>query len=200
MTLENLCRMAARMADRSDEFVKTPDGNGNSVYQGEAAVLFNLFRDAINEAYAEIARSGLMPGRFVAVTVPADRVLKLDEAVPSAAALLGVWSADRKKQYAYRFVSRFEVKVPEAEPGGQVLLHVQCIPAPLEEESDEPVFSEAAAEPMIYVSLAVARLWQAERRLGAAQAWMNDYYRLLRGVRSSAGHPGGHRLPRPWFR
>ena len=36
--------------------------------------------------------------------------------------------------------------------------------------------------------------------LAAAQTWMTEYYRLLRGVRASAGHPAGHRLPRPWFR
>jgi len=200
MTLDSLCQMAARCADRSDEFVKTADENGNSAYRGEAAMLFALFRDAINEAYAEIARTGLMPGRFVAVTVPEGGVIKLDEAVPEAAALEGVWSADRTRQYGYRFVSRFEVKIPEARPGQQVLLHVHCIPAPLDAEDDEPVFSEAAAEPMIYVSLAVARLWQSERRLGAAQTWLTEYYRLLRNVRTSAGHAAAHRFPRPWFR
>ncbi len=48
MTLDGLCRMAARLTDRSDEFVKTIDENGCSAYQGEAAILFRLFRDAIN--------------------------------------------------------------------------------------------------------------------------------------------------------
>ena len=200
MTLNSLCQMAARCADRSDEFIKTDDGNGNMVYQGEAAILFKLFRDAINEAYAEIARTGLMPGRFVPVTMPKNGLLSLDELTPDAAALQGVWSADRTRQYAHRFVSRYGVRVPEVRPGEEILLHIHCIPSPLIAETDEPVFSEAAAEPMIYVSLAVARLWQAERRLAAAQAWMTEYYRLLRGVRSSAGHPAAHRFPRPWFR
>ena len=200
MTLNSLCQMAARCADRSDEFIKTDDGNGHMAYRGEAAILFELFRDAINEAYAEIARTGLMPGRFVSVAMPGNGLIKLDELVPDAAALQGVWSADRTRQYAYRFVSRFEVRIPEAQPGEEILLHVHCIPSPLVEETDEPVFSEAVAEPMIYVSLAVARLWQAERRLAAAQTWMTEYYRLLRDVRSSAGNPGAHRFPRPWFR
>ena len=200
MTLDSLCRMAARCADRSDEFVKTTDNQGNTAYRGEAAILFELFRDAINEAYAEIARTGLMPGRFVPVEMPSCGVIRLDETVPDAAALMAVWSADRSRQYAHRFESRFGVRVPEARPGETVLLHIHAIPAPLVAETDEPVFSEAAAEPMIYVSLAVARLWQAERRLAAAQTWMTEYYRLLRGVRASAGHPAGHRFPRPWFR
>jgi len=200
MTLNSLCQMAARLADRSDEFVKTADQSGGSSYQGEAATLFELFRDAINEAYAEIARTGLMPGRFVPAVMPEDGVLKLDELAPDAAALYGVYSADRKRRYAHRFVSRFGVKAPEAAAGESVVLHIQCLPAPLVAETDEPVFSEAAAEPMIYVSLAVARLWQAERRLSAAQSWMSEYYRLLRGVRSSAGHPAARRFPRPWFR
>lgn len=200
MTLNGLCRMAARLADRSDEFVKTVDENGDSAYQGEAAILFRLFRDAINEAYAEIARTGLMPGRFLPVTVPGDGLLNLSELAPQAAALEGIWSPDHTRQYAYRFVSRFVVRVPEAKAGEQVLLHIHEIPAPLIAETDEPVFSEAVAEPMIYAALAVARLWQSERRLAAAQTWMTEYYRLLRGVRSSAGHAAAHRFPRPWFR
>jgi len=200
MTLNGLCKMAARLADRGDEFVKTLDKNGNSVYQGEARILFGLFRDAINEAYAEIARAGLMPGRFVPAVVPENREIDLTKAAPHAASLEGVYSNDRVKKYAHRFTSRFIVRVPEARPGEEVLLHVHEIPAPLLMESDEPVFSEAVAEPMIYVSLAVARLWQSERRLAAAQTWMNEYYRLLRGVRSAGSHAAAHRFPRPWFR
>ena len=80
MTLNGLCKMAARLADRGDEFVKTLDKNGNSVYQGEARILFGLFRDAINEAYAEIARAGLMPGRFVPAEVPENREIDLTKA------------------------------------------------------------------------------------------------------------------------
>ena len=200
MTLDSLCQMAARCADRSDEFVKTDDGNGRLAYQGEAAILFRLFRDAINEAYAEIARTGLMPGRFLPVVLPPDGVLRLDQAVPNAAALAGVWDEGRQRAYGFHFISRFDVKVPEARPGESLVLHVHCIPSPLVEEDDEPVFPEAAADPMIYVSLAVARLWQAERRLPAAQSWLSEYYRLLRGVRSSSGHAAKRRFPRPFFR
>ena len=200
MTLDSLCQMAARCADRSDEFVKTADENGKPAYQGEAAILFRLFRDAINEAYAEIARAGLMPGRFLPVTMPEDGVIRLDKTVPNAAALEDVWDEKRERTYAFRFISRFDVKIPEAQPGETVVLHVHCIPSPLIEADDEPVFPEAAADPMIYVSLAVARLWQAERRLPAAQSWMTEYYRLLRGVRSSGGHTAKRRFPRPFFR
>ena len=130
MTLDCLCRMAARCADRGDEFVKTPDENGRLAYQGEAALMFSLFRDAINEAYAEIARTGLMPGRFLPVQLPADGVIRLDKAVPSAAALEGVWDENRQRPYAFRFGSRFDVKVPEAKPGETVVLHVHCVPSP----------------------------------------------------------------------
>ncbi|MBQ8954912.1 MAG: hypothetical protein IJ048_12445 [Clostridia bacterium] len=200
MTLDNMCRIAARMADRSDELVKTADETGATAYRGEAALLFNLFRDAINEAYMEIARSGLMPGRFAPVTVPPSRIIRLDEAAPDAAALMEVWSADHSRQYDHRFVSRFDLRVPDARAGETVLLHIHTIPAPLVAETDEPVFSEAVADPMIYVSLAVTRLWQSERRLAAAQIWHNEYYRLLRTVRSSAEHPAGHRLACRWFR
>lgn len=200
MTLNSLCQSAARCADRGDEFVKTADANGRLVYQGEAAVLFGLFRDAINEAYAEIARTGLMPGRFLPIDMPEGGVIRLDEAAPSAAALEDIWSADRSRQYPFRFISRFEALVPDPRPGERILLHIRCIPAPLTEESDEPVFSEAAADPMIYVSLAVARLWQSERRLAAAQIWLSEYYRLLRGVRSGNAHAARHRFPKPWFR
>ena len=130
----------------------------------------------------------------------ADGVIRLDKAVPSAAALEEVWDEGRRRTYAFRFISRFDVKVPEAKPGETVVLHVLCMPSPLTEEDDEPIFPEAVADPMIYVSLAVARLWQAERRLPASQSWMTDYYHLLRAVRSSGGHAAKRRFPRPFFR
>ena len=70
MTLDDMCRMAARCTDRYDELIKTLMPDGTCRYTGEAENCFNILRDGINEAYAEISRTRLVPDRFVCLTVP----------------------------------------------------------------------------------------------------------------------------------
>ena len=200
MTLDDMCRMAARCTDRYDELIKTLMPDGTCRYTGEAENCFNILRDGINEAYAEISRTRLVPDRFVCLTVPDSRVISLTETLPDAASVCGVYSPDRKTRYAHRFLTRFELEIPDAEPGSTVLARIHYLPEPLRLETDEPVFPDSLVDPMTYVSLAAARMWQSERKFAAAQSWMNEYYRLLRRVRPSAADPTGRRFPRPVFR
>ena len=124
--------------------------------------------------------------------------MRLDECARDAAELLGVYSPDMKTAYAFTLEPRYRVRVPDA-AGRSVRLKVKSLPAPLLEGGDEPVFSESAADPMIYISLACARLWMADRRPNLAQMWLLRYYQLLRGVSSSA-RGARHVLPAGTFR
>ena len=186
MTLGDMVLMAARYTDRADEMVKTTQADGTAAYTGHALSCFRLFRDAINEAYAEAASVCLAPERSETFPVPDNRVLDIGELIPDAAAVRAVFSADGQREIGFRFLSRFEIIV-DALPGEAVQVRALVLPPPLENEEDEPVFPESAVEPMVYVSLAAARMWQSERQHAASQAWLGDYYRLLRRVRSGAG-------------
>ena len=87
-----------------------------------------------------------------------------------------------------------------AKAGEVVLLHYHYLPSRLAEEADEPVFPEAQVDPMLYISLATARLWQSERKMSAAQPWLSEYYRKLRELRPDMRPARKKRLPRTIFR
>ena len=194
MNLENMCLMAARYADRSDEFVKTAGTDGVPVYQGEALSMFVILRDAINEAYAEIADGYLLCDERKTVAVGENGAIDLTTAAPNATAIIAIYAADGKTPLPFTFETRFTVRVEGAESGERVCVRMRMRPNRLENESDEPVFPESAAEPMVYVSLAVARLFQSERKFSDAQSWTAEYRRLLRGVKPVAR--AHRRMPR----
>ena len=198
MNLENMCLMAARYADRSDEFVKTAAADGAPVYQGEALNMFAVLRDAINEAYAEIADGYLLYDECKTVTLGENGVIDLATAAPNATAIIAIYAAGGKTPLPFTFETRFIARVAGAESGERVCVRVRMRPDRLENESDEPVFPESAAEPMVYVSLAVARLFQSERKFADAQMWTAEYRRLLRGVKPVAR--AHRRMPRRSFR
>lgn len=193
-----MCLMAARYADRSDEFVKTAGTDGAPAYQGEALSMFVILRDAINEAYAEIADGYLLYDERKTVAVGENGAIDLTTAAPNATAIIAVYAADGKTPLPFTFETRFTVRVEGAGSGERVCVRVRMRPDRLENESDEPVFPESAAEPMVYVSLAVARLFQSERKFSDAQSWTAEYRRLLRGVKPVARTH--RRMPRRRFR
>lgn len=196
MNLGRMCEAAARYSDRYDEFVKTDGGN----FEGEALHWFNLFRDAVNEAYFEIARCAREPEMKKEITLGADRVIDLREMEPEAVAMIGVYRMDGQTEAEFIFRERRIIEVTGARAGEKVILRWQYLPQRLEKESDEPVFSEALADPMIYIALATARIWQSERRMSDAQIWINEYYRRLRALRPTMKNAGKRRLPRTMFR
>lgn len=198
MNLENMCLMAARYADRGDELVKTAASDGALAYQGEALNMFVILRDAINEAYAEMADGYLMYDERKTVTVGENGLIDLSTAAPNATAIIALYAADGKTPLPFTFETRFTARVEGAESGARVCVRVRMRPNRLEEESDEPVFAESAADPMIYVSLAVARLFQSERKFSDAQSWLAEYRRLLRAVKPCA--KARRRMPRRPFR
>ena len=196
MNLGRMCEAAARYSDRYDEFLKEDGGE----FKGEALHWFNIFRDAVNEAYFEIARCVREPEMKEEIALDESRVIDLREMEPEVVSLIGVYRADGRTEAEFIFRERRIIEVRGARAGEKVVLRWQYLPARLEKESDEPVFSESLADPMIYIALATARIWQSERRMSDAQIWINEYYRRLRTIRTTMKDARKRRLPRTIFR
>ena len=189
MTLGRMCEAAARYSDRYDEYVKTA---GAETFEGEALNWFHIFRDAVNEAYFEISRCRLTPETRIEY--------ELDWLSPAACSVCGVYRMDGGTEIEYVFRTRTEIEVIGAKAGETVVLSYHYLPDRLEKESDEPVFPESLADPMIYISLAAARVWQSERKLSAAQPWLAEYYQKLRAIRPDMRPARRRRMPRTLFR
>lgn len=196
MNLGRMCEAAARYSDRYDEYVKADGGQ----FEGEALHWFNLFRDAVNEAYFEIARGMKQPQEQMEMELKENRVIDLSGLEPEAASLIGIYRMDGLTGVPFVFRTRQLIEVTGAKPGEKVMIRWQYLPARLETERDEPVFPESLADPMIYIALATARVWQSERRMSDAQIWINEYYRRLRELRPTMKTAGKQRLPRTLFR
>lgn len=199
MNLGRMCEAAARLSDRYDEYMKTAQADGKERFEGEALHWFRVFRDAVNEAYFEIARNRMTPQTQAEIDLPEDRVIDLNGMAPEAVAVCGVYAGDGESELEYVFRTGNEIEVRGAAPGGKVILRYHYLPERLTEEYDEPVFPESQADPMIYISLAVARVWQSERKMSAAQEWLGEYYRRLRTLRSGR-KTAARRLKRTVFR
>lgn len=200
MNLGEMCQMAARYSDRYDEYEKTEQADGTSAFEGEALHWFNLFRDAVNEAYFDISRSRATPQKQVLTTVPEGGLLSLSDLRPEVCGVSGVFREDERTAVEFVFRNREQIEITGARAGDRVCLRYHYLPNRLEKECDEPIFPESLADPSVYVTLAVARVWQSERRMAIAQEWMAEYYRKLRAVRAGIRPAGKRRMPRTLFR
>ena len=200
MNLGEMCRAAARYSDRYDEYVKTAGPDGTEGFEGEALHWFQLFRDAVNEAYFEISRSRLTPETQVECELGEDGVIDMEWMYPPMCSVCGVYRADGATEIGFVFRTRTQIEIEGAKAGEKVTLRYHYLPERLEAEDDEPVFSEAAVDPAIYIALAVARVWQSERRMSAAQPWLAEYYQRLRELRGGRRPNCRKRLPRRPFR
>ena len=200
MNLGGMCRMAAKYSDRYDEYMKTERQDGAQAYEGEALHWFELFRDAINEAYFEVSRSRLMPTTRVQVKLTPERIIDLSEVEPEVCTVCGVYRIDGVTAADYVFRRRTRIEVIGAAVGEEVVVEYHYLPQRLQNEEDEPIFPESAVDPMVYVSLAAARVWQSERKLSVAQQWMSEYYQKLRTIRTGIKPPHRRRLRRSLFR
>lgn len=203
MTLDNMCIMAARYADRYDEFEKTLEGGTSTDpedwYEDDALHYFNVFRDAINEAYREVSRLQAMPDRYQTVTVDANQQVNLSSVTPGVYGIKQLLNADRTAPVDYTFSTKYVLDV-NAQYGDQLSMLYHYIPADLEDMDDEPVFTEAQVDPMLYVCMAVARMWYSEKKFDFGNQWMSQYYTYLRNVRSSLKDRSRRRIPRGLFR
>lgn len=197
MTLDEMCMMAARFSDRYDEFEK----NDEDEYEDDALHYFNVFRDGINEAYRDVSRLQAMPDTYTFSKVAGDGTIDLSAVVPQVYGLKEVFVENKAGVVGYIFETKYKIKVTRgATPGDDVLLYYHYIPDPLEELSDEPVFTDALVDPMLYVSLAVARMWQSEKKTEFFMMWYNQYREHLRNVRGTMKSLSKRRIPRRLFR
>ena len=196
MTLDEMCIAAARYSDRYDEFEKNADGE----YEDDALLYFNVFRDAINEAYAAVSREYTAPDRYAELTVGDGGIVDLSTVTPEVYTVKEVMNQKRTAAVSYVFDTKYQIVVSGVETGGKISLFYHYIPARLEALTDSPVFTEAVVDPMVYICLAVARIWMSEKKFDYANQWLQQYYALLRSIRSNLKNRGARRIPRRSFR
>ncbi len=204
MTLDEMCMMAARYSDRYDEFEKTLDGGDSQDpedwYEDDAMHYFRVFRDAINEAHREVSRLQAQPDVYTRVQVGEDGLVDLSTLTPAVYQVKDVFVENRTSSTAYVFDTKYMLKMQTAKQGDYVVVYYHYIPDDLELLDDSPVFTEAVVDPMVYVSLAVARMWQSEKKMEFFSYWYNQYREHLRNVRSSMLSSAKRRIPRRLFR
>lgn len=203
MTLDELCIMAARYSDRYDEFEKTLDGDDSieaeDWYEDDALHYFNVFRDGINEAHREVSRLQAMPDTYVTVTVNENQQVDLTALDPAVYAVKELLNSNETASITYNFYTKYVLDV-KAEPGAQLRLYYHYLPNDLVYLTDEPVFTDAQVDPMVYVCLAVARMWYSEKKFDFGNQWMSQYYSMLKNVRNSLKDRSRRRIPRGLFR
>lgn len=195
MTLDEMCIAAARYSDRYDEFEKNEDGE----YEDDALHYFNVFKDAINEAYRSVSRQMAKPDTYSKVRVDKNKQIDLAEVSPGVFCVKDLFNETRTAAIAYTFDTKYVLNV-EAESGTNATLYYHYVPDDLERLNDSPIFTEAQVDPMVYISLAVARIWQSEKKFEYANHWMSQYYTLLREIRGSLDKASNRRIPRRRFR
>lgn len=195
MTLDEMCLMAARYSDRYDEMEKNDDYE----YEDDALHYFNVFRDAINEAYREVSRKQAAPDVYGHAIVDSNRQVDLTMIEPAVYGVKEVLNEDRTAAISYTFDTKYLLNV-DAEPNTRIMLYYHYMPDDLESLDDSPIFTDSQVDPMLYVSLAVARIWQSEKKFEYASHWLSQYYSMLREVRSDLRSRANRRIPRRMFR
>lgn len=196
MTLDEMCVSAARYSDRYDEFEKNEDGE----YEDDALMYFNVFKDAINEAYMAVSREFAAPDTYQQAKVGSDLTVDLSGMEPAVYAIKDVLNANRTAAVSYTFETKYVLKVSGVNAGDTITLYYHYIPDRLEDLNDEPIFTEAVVDPMVYICLAVARIWMSEKKFDYANQWLSQYYTMLKSIRSSLKSRGAQRIPRRSFR
>ena len=199
MTLDEMCIAAARYSDRYDEFEKT-ELNGEEVYEDDALHYFNVFRDAINEAYMAVSREYAMPNIRTKVNVGNDGVIDLSGIYPLVYTVQDVLNFTETTNIPYTFRTKYEIQLEDVQKDEMITLVYHYLPDRLKELKDEPIFTDAMVDPMVYICLAVARIWQSEKKFDYANQWLQQYYTLLRSVKSSMIDRSKRRIPRRMFR
>ena len=196
MTLDEMCVAAARYSDRDDEFEKNEDGE----YEDDALLYFNIFKDAINEAYFAVARECAMPDRYERAVVDADGLVDLRELSPEIYGIKDVLDEHRTMNLSYTFDTKFLIRVYDTVPGNNVTIYYHYVPDRLEELDDTPIFPESIVDPMVYICLAVARIWMSEKKFDYANQWLRDYHSLLAKIKNGLHSRANRRIPRRMFR
>lgn len=201
MTLENMCVAAARYSDRYDEFERTNEdtNRGSEAYEDDSLHYYNVFHDAINEAYREVSRMFATPDTYTKVTVNSKQQIDLENVDPAVCTVKDLLNEDMTASVSYTFHTKYVLNTT-ASAGTRLTLYYHYMPENMDLLNDEPVFTEAQVDPMLYISLAVARIWYSEKKFDYGDKWMAQYYSILRNVRSNLSDRTRRRIPRGIFR
>lgn len=178
MTVQKMADQAALLSYRADEFIKNDEG----AYVDEAADYLTIFLAAFNEANREAARKLGRP-TFTKSITPTDRRYSLSKLDPPYGQIHRVEDPTYHTRVSFIFVA---ADVIEFRSDETVLITYNCMPDELVNLTDEPEFDEAQVDPMLYISLAVARVFQSERKMDTASPWEAKFYEKL----SKVGHAG----------
>lgn len=196
MTLDEMCISAARYSDRIDEFEKNEDGE----YEDDALIYFEIFRDAINEAYMQVSREFALPDVYETVKVGVNGKVDLADLENEVFTVKDVLNSDKTSNLKYHFTTKYEIEVEGVSKGDVVTIFYHYKPERLSSGGDEPIFSESTVDPMVYICLAVARIWMSEKKFDYANQWLQQYYMLIKGVKSGMKSRIDRRIPRGSFR
>lgn len=194
MKLFDICRKAALYSERDDEYPTAAPATV-AEYVDEAARYREIFVDAANDAYIEAAKKLGIPLEEAEVT-PVDGRIALTGIDPLPIRIRRVEDAEAHYVVGYYKITEQEIAVTATRP---VRIIYNYAPDPLVEDDDEPIFPDAQVDPLLYVFLAVARVYQSERKNDTAAPWEARYYDKLNKVKP-VGSGKTRRLPRRDFR
>ena len=140
-----------------------------------------------------------MPDRYTTVTVNEDQQINLANVTPGVYGVKQLLNEAKTDAVAYTFDTKYILNV-EAAPDSELQLLYHYIPDDLVYLDNAPVFTESQVDPMLYVCMAVARMWYSEKKFDYGNQWMSQYYSYLRNVRSSLKDRSRRRIPRGLFR
>ena len=191
MTVLDMCKKAALLSERDDEFV--PDDSGK--YVEEAARYREIFIDAFNEAQSEVARKLGVPIATVTITPENNRVSFADMDPPMIR-IRRLEDAEHHSIVGYVTITEGLIEVCGTRP---LKVFYNHLPNPMALDTDKPHFPDETADPMLYINLAVARVYQSERKNDTAAPWEARYYEKLRQVKT-VGSGKTRRIPKRIFR
>lgn len=194
MNLFDICRKAAVYSERDDEYpTEAPDTLAE--YVDEAKRYREIFVDAANEAYIEAAKKLGIPLEEAEIA-PVDGRIDLTAITPAPLRIRRIEDSEGHYVVGYYKITEQEIAVSATRP---VRIIYNYAPDKLVDDGDEPEFPEEQVDPLLYVFLAVARVYQSERKNDTAAPWEGRYYDKLDKVKPVASGKT-RRLPRRSFR
>lgn len=181
MKVQAMCEVAAGLTNRAEEFVLE---DGATAYADDAKLYFDAFMAGINEAYRDISKRLLEPHKNVVLTIPDSQIIDLtddDLFNPLPGKIRAVRDENNTYGLPFELLDRDTMKVTAT---GKMLLAYHYLPTALSGLTDEPVFDESTADPMVYINNACYHMWMSEKKPSLAQPFKTAYYEALSRVGS----------------
>lgn len=194
MNVFDMCHKAAVYSERDDEYPATAPATVEE-YVDEAARYREIFLDAINDAQKEAAIKLGVPIEEAIIT-PVEGRIDLTTIDPLPLRIRRIEDQVGFYPVGYYKITEQEIAVNATKP---VRIIYTYAPAKLVDDDEEPMFPEGQVDPLVYVFLAVARVYQSERKNETAAPWEGRYYDKLNKVKPMASGKT-RRLPRRNFR